>query len=468
MRPVRGNRALSARTARALAAIVVTAALAACGTTSGPAAPADTDTTIRTAYDYAFPLYFLSQLRWNALETTGGRTSTTLDRFAHSRTVAGPQDTWANAPLVDALYSTAWTDLSRGPVFLDTPDTGSRYYVLTLIDFYSNTFFYAGPRTTGSGALRYLLVGPQWNGQAPQGVSVVHAPTNDVYVNLRVQTTGPADRAAVNAVQDGFTFTPMRPTTTEPTTRVRPVPGDPENYLAVVNQMLTLDPPPAADRPLLDTLRRVGICGADCSFDRLPQSVKDAWHSLFPQLGTYMKQYAEQTAKAKGWIDYSPPGSLLGTTGQHDYGQRALALGSGTGMLGLRREEANYWITFTDGAGQPMTGSTAYTLHLPPGGIPSHAFWSVSLYEIQPTGQFLTPNPINRYEIAGNTPGVVTNPDGSIDIWIQPETPRPDRRANWLPAPAAGHPFILFARSYVPGPDILSGRFTMPAVTPIG
>ncbi|MGW5111232.1 DUF1214 domain-containing protein [Nocardia sp. NPDC004123] len=82
-------------------------------------------------------------------------------------------------------------------------------------------------------------------------------------------------------------------------------------------------------------------------------------------------------------------------------------------------------------------------------------------------GQFLTPNPINRYEIAGNTPGVVTNPDGSIDIWIQPRTPQPDRQANWLPAAAAG-PFILFARSYVPGPDILSGRFTMPAVTPIG
>ncbi|MBU3067301.1 DUF1254 domain-containing protein [Nocardia sp. NEAU-G5] len=443
-------------------------ALTACSTPADTTGPADIGTTIRNAYDYAFPLYFLSQYRWNALHTTGGRTSTTLNRYAHSRAVATPDDTWANAPIVDALYSTAWIDLARGPVFVNTPDTGSRYYVLTLIDFYSNTFFYAGQRTTGTAAQKYLLVGPDWKGDAPQDVSVVHAPTDDVYVNLRVQTTGPADQAAVDAVQDGFTIDPAGTPGPESAARVKPVQGDPKNYLAVVNQMLALDPPPARDRSLLEKYRQVGICGTDCSWDKLPQSIRDAWTRLYPRLGDYMKQYASATAAAKGWIDYNPPGSLLGTTDQHNYARRALALGSGTGMLGLRREEADYWITFTDATGKPMLGSGEYVLHLPPGGIPAKAFWSVSLYEVEDGGQFLTPNPIDRYEIASNTTDLVTNPDGSIDIRIQSSAPTGDHRPNWLPSPADGRQFILFARSYIPGDRVLSGAFTMPPVSAAG
>ncbi|AYF76757.1 DUF1214 domain-containing protein [Nocardia yunnanensis] len=230
--------------------------------------------------------------------------------------------------------------------------------------------------------------------------------------------------------------------------------------------MLTLDPPPAADATALEKFRIVGICGAACDFARLPDAIQNAWRTQFPQLGSYMKQYAAQTAAAKSWIDYNPPGSLLGTTDQHDYARRALALGSGTGMLGLRRDEANYWITFTDGAGAPLTANKPNTLHLPPGGIPSKAFWSISLYEVQDRGQFLTPTPINRYQIAGNTPGLTTNPDGSIDIRIQPTAPTTP--GNWLPSPATGGPFILFARSYIPDSPVLSGTFTMPAATAAG
>ncbi|WP_433591325.1 DUF1254 domain-containing protein [Nocardia sp. CA-145437] len=471
MRIIRGRRAVISLVARGLAGALAAATLATLAAPAGADEPdangpePHRETTIREAYDYAFPLYFLSKLRWNALETTGGRTSTTLNHYAHSRSVAGPNDTWANAPLVDALYSTAWIDLAAGPVFLDTPDTGSRYYALTLIDFYSNTFYYGGTRATGTAAKRVLLVGPKWNGQAPEGVSVVRSSTNDVYVNLRVQTTGPDDQAAVNAVQDGFTITPAPGYSAGASVR-RVAPGTgPENYLAVVNQMLELNPPPSYDDSLIKKFRKVGICGADCTFDKIPKPTQQAWQELYPTLGNYMAQYAAQTAKAKGWVDYSPPGSLLGTTEQRDYALRASSLGSGTGMLGLRREEANYWITFTDSSGNYMTGDRAYTLRLPSGGIPSKAFWSVTLYEVQQNGQFLTKNPINRYHIANNTPGLVTHPDGSFDIRIQATEPAADKQPNWLPGPGPGHAFILFARAYIPGSSVLAGEFTMPPVT---
>jgi hypothetical protein len=431
--------------------------------------PADVS-TITEAFDYAYPLYLLSSYRWTALETTGSRTSTTLNRFAHSRKIATPDDKWANGPIVEALYSTAWIDLARGPVLLDTPDTHDRYYVLTLIDFYSNTFFYAGRRMTGTQAQHYYLVGPDWNGQAPKDAKVVRAPTNDVYVNLRVAVDGPADQQAANAVQDGFTITPAgdpaagAPAPAAQTPRVQPVADDPGNFVDVVNQMLALDPPPARDKALIEKYRAIGICGAQCSWAALPDATRAAWRASYPKLESQFFDWYLAQGHAHGWINYSPPGNKLGTTAQRDYRQRAFALALGMGMLGLERREANYWNTFADAQGKPLTGRKRYLLRLPAGGIPSDGFWSVTLYSADKNGQFLVDNPIHRYQISSRMPNVKTGADGSIEIWLQSDPPAADRMSNWLPTPANGAPFMLFARAYEPKSGVLSGAYQMPGV----
>ncbi|WP_028223327.1 DUF1254 domain-containing protein [Paraburkholderia oxyphila] len=437
-----------------------------------PAARAQADTqaqTIGEAFDYAYPLYLLSTYRWTALETTSSRTSTTLDHFAHSRKIATPDDKWANGPIVEALYSTAWIDLARGPVILRTPDTHDRYTVLTLIDFYSNTFFYAGRRTTGTGAQQYWLVGPDWKGEAPAGMTAVRASTNDVYVNLRVAVDGPADQQAANAVQDGFTITPAGTPSSGaqppgPPPRLQPVSGDPKNFVDVVNQMLALDPPPERDEALIEKYRSIGICGAPCSWDALPDATKAAWRASYPKLENQFFAWYLAQGHAHGWINYSPPGNKLGTTEQRDYQQRAFALALGMGMLGLDRREANYWNTFADAQGQPLTGGKRYRLRLPAGGIPSNAFWSITLYSADKSGQFLVDNPMHRYQISSRTPNVKTDADGSIEIWLQSDPPAADKLSNWLPTPAGGQPFMLFARAYEPKSSVLSGAYRMPGV----
>ncbi|WGY71893.1 DUF1254 domain-containing protein [Burkholderia cepacia] len=429
-----------------------------------------TGALIREAYDYAFPLFKLSQYRWTALDTTGARTSTTLNRFAHARAIATPEDRWANSPIVDALYSTAWIDLARGPVTIDTPDTAARYTVLTLIDFYSNTFFYAGHRTTGTGRQHYLLAGPGWQGNVPEGVTLVRAPSNDVYVNLRVAVDGPADLATANAVQDGFRITPVvaaAEVNANAPARIRPRDDDAANFVAIANQMLALDPPPAHDRALIERYRRIGICGAGCSWDRLPDDVRAAWTAVYPTLERQFVKTYLAAAASHGWINYNPPGSKLGTTDQRDYPLRALALAMGMGILGVSRDEANYWITFRDAQAQPLRGSRRYRLRLPPGGIPSKAFWSVSLYAVDPDGQFLNANPIGRYQISSRTRGLAVNPDGSIDIVLQAERPDGAATSNWLPTPADGRPFTLFARAYEPTGSVLQGTFAMPSAEPV-
>lgn len=425
----------------------------------------DEGALIREAFLYTYPLYKLSEYRWTALERPESRTHTTLNRFAHSRSIATPDDRWANSPILDALYSTAWIDLANGPVTLATPDSGDRYYVLTLIDFYSNTFFYAGTRATGNAGQHYWLVGPDWQGEAPPGTTLLRAPTNDVYVNLRVLVDGFPDLRAAHAVQDGFSITPAKTAVSSVPAVVRPqlVPGDASRFVAIINQMLELDPPPGQDRARLGRYAKIGLCGKACRWELLPEPLQNAWRTLYPQLEAGFMQDYLAVGAAKGWIDYNPPGSLLGTTKQRDYGLRASALALGMGMLGLAREEANYWITFRDADGQPLRGTSGYRLHLPPGGIPVGAFWSVSLYTADHDGQFLYANPLKRYHLGSRTPGLTANADGSIDIWLQP-TPPKDGAGNWLPTPADGHAFSLFARAYIPGRAVLDGHFRMPSV----
>jgi len=100
-----------------------------------------------------------------------------------------------------------------------------------------------------------------------------------------------------------------------------------------------------------------------------------------------------------------------------------------TVILRSSREEADYWTTFTDAQGGRLLGSGNYRLHLPPGSLPSNAFWSFTSDEIDKDVQFLTANPINRYEVSSFSSGLMRNADRSIDIWIRST---PGRRRRWL------------------------------------
>jgi len=233
----------------------------------------------------------------------------------------------------------------------------------------------------------------------------------------------------------------------------------------VVNQALAIDPPPAYDADLIRRLRTVGVCGADCSWDKLPEAVRQAWRDKFPKLAKQFDDSVDWPKSGRpGWINYTPPGSKLGGVEQRNYPLRAAAIAHGLGMLGLAPAEAAYAAALIGSDGQALVGSKHYRLHIPPGGIPSDIFWSVTLYEFKQGGEFLTDNPRHRYLVGSRAPGYIRNPDGSIDVWIQATPPAGDKAANWLPAPANGGRFWLFARSYGPKPIVLDGKFSLPAV----
>ncbi len=121
-------------------------------------------------------------------------------------------------------------------------------------------------------------------------------------------------------------------------------------------------------------------------------------------------------------------------------------------------EEAAYWTTTHDSAGQRLNGQRDYVLHFPAGQLPpNEAFWSLTMTDVV---GFMAPNSINRYSL-GSRSGLAPNDDGSIDLYLQRTSPA-GCESNWLPTPSGN--FKLMLRAYLPGRAILDGAYHVPPV----
>jgi hypothetical protein len=132
-----------------------------------------------------------------------------MSTFSYLRTYPDANFREVVRPNFDTLYSSAWLDLTQGPVIVSAPDTNGRYYLLLILDMWTEAFAVPGKRTSGTTAANYAVVPPGWTGDLPTDVARIQSPTFHVWVNGRTQTNGPADYAAVHAVQDGYKVTPL-------------------------------------------------------------------------------------------------------------------------------------------------------------------------------------------------------------------------------------------------------------------
>lgn len=406
------------------------------------------------AYDYGLPAYEVARVR-DQLIARGLRPN----RFFHKRELSGPGDRLVTGPNTDTLYSVALLDLSGGPVRIDVPDTQDRYYSIAFIDAYTNNFAYVGRRTTGTRAGSYWLVGPDGNGASVSGPRVIRAPTRDVLLLVRIVLYGPDDLAAVHALQDRFVLAP----TGAPLARevaIAPVADDGPNFVAVVNQVLRDDPPPAADHPILDRIAQVGVGPAA---GPLTAELRARWTRDFPAAQRALLASlgrADAGRLVDGWL-YKP--GDIGNFGTDYPARAAVAL---AGLFASAPQENLSATVRADDQGAPLDFHHRYRLRLP-AEMPAKAFWSLSVRGVEPDGRaYIVDNSIHRYEISDRTPGLRRNTDGSLDIWIQQDPPPPDWRSNWLPVPNA--PFRLAMRAYQPTEELLAGRFHYPPLRRTG
>lgn len=394
---------------------------------------ADEATDARDLWLYGLPIIEMATTR--ARHLAGGLKLNTLQ---HTRTLADNTARTVTSPNNDTLYSIAWLDLTQGPVTFTVPATGDRYWSAAFMDMYSNNNAVLGLRTTGGSGGQYTIVGPAQTGAGP---GVVRCATPHAWLLIRTLIDGPEDLPATHAVQNGFKLS--GPAGVAPPSFAGRG-ATPVDYFSSLNRLLEIDAPPPTDGKMLARLR-----GFKADGPMVAAGVEQARN---------IARLAEgRQSFIQGWT-YTRPN--LGDFGQ-DYLYRALVALSGLAALPVveamylrsQGERENcYW------------GDGLYHLAIP-AQMPVGAFWSLSMYEQTPDGQrFFTENPIRRYAIGDRTKGLKRNADGSLDVWIGRPDPGGDRSANWLPAPKAG-PFNLTMRLYLPKPEVLDGRWRLPAIT---
>jgi len=448
----------STATTLAGSCLLLIASLSASSLKAQPATPFSAGSAMEQAFTYAFPIAEMMRLRWSYLEDPANAARGPANEFVHGRDLVDYRRRVVTTPNNDTLYSRGFLDLSTGPVRIHVPDTNGRYYSIAFYDIFTNHFATIGRRLTGTREGDFVVVGPHWQGELPENARLVRSPTDDVLVLTRIVVDGPADLPSVRALQDGTRITSLSRQESRRPKGIAPVPGNAAAFLASVNQALAVNGVPSYEKPLLERLASVGICGQACSWDALPADVRAEWERRFPALlASLRKSLAGDAKPVDGWY-YNPP--QIGNFGT-DYNYRAvIALNA---LLALEPAEAVYPSAETDTRGDAFTGERKYRLHVPATGIPVEAFWSLSMYELMDDGRlFFAANPIDRYAIGNRTSGLKKNADGSLDILIQHEAPGGDKDANWLPAPKGK--FRMVFRGYQPKADFLDDRFRLPGV----
>jgi hypothetical protein len=384
-------------------------------------------------------------------------------------------------PNFDTLYSTAWLDLTKEPVVVSVPDTKGRYYLLPMLDMWTDVFASPGWRTTGTQAQHFLVAPAGWRPdlrerfieefRLPKGTQRIDAPTSRVWIIGRTKTDGPQDYDAVHEIQAGLKVTPLSewgrtpraaegiadPSVdmkTPPKVQVDRMPAD--KYFAYAAELLKVNRPHLTDEPILARMKKIGI-EPDKSFDidKLAPAARAALEAAPSTAQKLMEWKVPTLARVANY--WSMNTDTMGVYGNY-YLKRAIVANLGLGAN--LPQDAIYPLNLGDQAGRPLDGANKYVLHFDRRALPPvDAFWSVTLYD--PQG-YQVASALNRFALSSWMP-FKYDPDGSLTLYMQHENPGRDKEANWLPAPKG--PFNLTMRLYAPKSEALTGKWDPPPVT---
>ncbi len=447
------------------------------------------------AYVYGYPLITMEMTRrvmTNVSAPEGTRAP--MGHWVRMRAYPTAAFRDVTAPNADTLYTTTWLDVGKEPWVLSLPDAQDRYYLVPMLDGWTDVFQVPGKRTTGTGPQKYAITGPGWKGRLPEGVKEYKSPTSMVWLLGRIYCTGtPEDYSAVHKMQDAISVVPLSaygkpftppPGNVNPSIDMKSAVRDQVNamssaaYFDMLATLMKDNPPAQDDAPIVERMARLGIVpGQPFDSGKLDPQVQQALQNVpKDSVEAIMAHFKTAGIVENGWLFTTKTG-LYGT----DYIQRALVTAIGLGAN--RPQDAVYPTSQADAGGNPYEGTTKYVIgdvhgqrkhheapnryvmHFDNGQMPPvDGFWSLTMYNAE---YFFVDNPLNRYTLSARN-DLKKNADGSLDLYLQNENPGPDKASNWLPAPSGK--FILMLRLYWPKetpPSIIDGSWKIPGVQKI-
>jgi DNA sulfur modification protein DndE len=379
-----------------------------------------------------------------------------------------------SAGLIGLAASPAAAEALDGQVLagdiLTAPDSGDRYYMIEIVDMYTNAFAYPAGGASGYKGGKFALVGPGWKGELPEGVTRIDAPTRWIELQPRVNVKGEADLPGARKVLAAITLQPLSeykggaapaqpayhyesPELTPGVATSHMQFDDPLQFWSLFSAALNENPPPASEiAAVLPSFKYLGI---ELGKQWKPEDVPPAILALMKLAAAHIGDLAlgamplAGTLK-EGWV--IPPYNT-GSPGTDYLSRLSVAV---FGLTANSTNQAIYYSGVLDGDNKPMTGAKNYTMTLKPpmdyAKPVAPGFWSVTMYDR--VTNYTAPNPINRYHLA-DYDNLKKNADGSITIYMQTTSPGADKETNWLPTPKG--PFYLIFRNYAPSPENTAG-----------
>lgn len=419
------------------------------------------------SYVYAYPLVSMEMTRRAAITTTRGAA---INQFCHVRTFPDANTAHLGRSCYGALESSLWLDLSHEPVVVTVPDSSGRYFQLPILDMWSNVFASPGARTSGTRAQQLVILGPDWRGPLPKRLEFIQSPTSHAWMIGSILTDGPDDYADAHAFQSALRAQPLSrwnassqveaddlgPITPTPPIPMQVARMSGAKFFSLFLESTRLNSPHIEDNPIISRMRRINLApGTSLNLDSLPLTVKAALRDAPKKALQHIADAGLRSGSVRnGWSVWFNPMGTYGT----DYAKRA-----GVAHLGLGANTIEDVLTATldeRSCRHPLDSGRWYRLHFQPHQIPpANAFWSITMYNDR---KLLAKNVIDRYALSSRDK-IAFNEDGSLDLYLQRESPGSEREANWLPTPTRGS-FSLGLRIHWPKPAALDGSWAPPPI----
>lgn len=430
------------------------------------------------SYVFGYPLVLMDltkKVSTNIESPDPDRSFAPVNQFGHARSFPDHTLTAVVKPNVDTYYSIAWLDLEKEPLVLSVPAT-KHYYLLPILDAYSNVVESPGTRTTGSDAQRYLIAGPGWEGEVPEGLGLLKSSTQMNWLLGRIQVNNPEEgTTTVRDFQNGLNLVPLsaygQEDYTPPVGIVKeenkglvPVKAiqdlDVNTYFNRVAALMEKNPPKAEDAEMVKKMAKIGLePGKPFNLDVDGLILNTKLKALPGFIHGKMEDRRAEPDKqmlTNGWMLVREGIGTYGT----DYLRRAYIDFIGLGAC--IPEDAMYPNCAFDANGERLDAGKKYQLHFAADELPPvNAFWSLTAYN---EDEFLVKNDLNRFSL-GDRDKLSFNEDGSLDLYIQSKAPEEKHMQNWLPIPESGD-FFLTLRLYWPKEEVLNGSWNIPSVIP--